>query len=214
MSSIWVNHDTRLIFLGVPKNASTSIRKSLKFNEGLENQKKSLNPKIKELSDYKAFSIIRNPIKRFVSAYYETLKRKERGAQMQPYFRMAGSGKFIQFITDVENSFFDGHVVTQYSCISDNDKLLDIDFIIDFDCIEEQLIKEKIVPSNFHLRKNNIGNNSGIDDIECLLESREDLRNRISEIYKKDFYIYNKLKEGFTTNEIKKKINGAGWDSL
>jgi hypothetical protein len=61
---LWHNHKKKLSFLAIPKSGSNSIRKMTGCLEG---------PNMKRYPGYKTFSIIREPIDRYISAYIEVL---------------------------------------------------------------------------------------------------------------------------------------------
>ena len=64
--TIWINENLKLAFLCIPKVASSGIRRQFKFKKRIT---------IDELPvGYKVFTIIRDPIKWFVSAYIEVVQ--------------------------------------------------------------------------------------------------------------------------------------------
>jgi len=68
-----VSEKYKLIFLPIPKKASTSIRSIQEFDLRLDNIFRYLN-KI-EIGEYRVFTIFRNLLERFVSAYIEVCER-------------------------------------------------------------------------------------------------------------------------------------------
>ena len=62
---IYISHEYKLIFIPIPKNGSTSIRKIAEFDFKQDNYFNYLG----EINnnEYQLFSVIRNPIERIVS---------------------------------------------------------------------------------------------------------------------------------------------------
>lgn len=69
----WSSDEYKIIYLGVPKTASTSIRAYLKNTNNILNLNKIPEDKI----NYKIFTIIREPLQRFVSGILETFRRED-----------------------------------------------------------------------------------------------------------------------------------------
>ena len=71
---VWISDKEKVIYLGIPKTASTSIRRMLgmyakdcsDFNKLKKNTK---------YDEYIMFTILRNPLERFVSGYLERIFR-------------------------------------------------------------------------------------------------------------------------------------------
>ena len=67
----WASEAHKLIYLGIPKTASSSFRSTF----GISNNYLILNNN--EYKDYKVFTTIREPINRFISGYLEALSRRD-----------------------------------------------------------------------------------------------------------------------------------------
>lgn len=63
---IWINDNLKLAFLCIPKVASSGIRNQFKL------KRRTTMDKLPK--DYTVFTLIREPIKRFVSAYIEVVQ--------------------------------------------------------------------------------------------------------------------------------------------
>jgi|APSaa5957512576_1039674.scaffolds.fasta_scaffold526696_1 hypothetical protein len=68
---IYISEKYKLIFIPIPKNGSTTIRKldELGFIQGSLEKYKDV------IENYIVFSVIRNPLSRLVSSYTETILR-------------------------------------------------------------------------------------------------------------------------------------------
>jgi len=182
----WYNND--LCFIGIPKNASSSFRQSFNVGGSLDNY---LNPKNKKIKDLKLVTVIRNPLDRVISGYLETIKRCEKNTINKKFFKMAESKeRFIEFLNELEIGFFDCHIEKQCFYMTDNDNnLLPFDLIIDFYEFDDSVKK---------LNKNPIRTNvSQIDKKKMVKDYLDDtLISRINNIYKEDFELYKKFKNG------------------
>jgi len=163
-------HQRKLIFVHIPKNAGTSIHSLLNTNPKdliLTDQKwiKYKNHFGKYWEDYTTFSIVRNPISRFISFY--------------KYWKMIENldydiNKFLDKLDEIETPIKN----TQSWFICDNDKIM-VDVVVRYENLYEDLKKIQIdgIP---HL------NISRIED-ESLLNLSKTSIDRLYQIYKEDF---------------------------
>ncbi|MBW3020094.1 sulfotransferase family protein, partial [Candidatus Woesearchaeota archaeon] len=63
-----------LIYIHIPKCGTSSVKKMFKLKTEDYFKYKTLNPDLKK--KYKMFTVIRNPLDRFVSSFFELLERK------------------------------------------------------------------------------------------------------------------------------------------
>lgn len=181
----WYNDD--ICFIGVPKNASSSFRQSF----GVGGPDNYLNPKNKKIKDLKLVTVIRDPLDRVISGYLETIKRSEKNTVNKKFFKIGESkDRFIEFLNELEVGFFDCHIEKQYFYMTDNDNnLLPFDLIIDFGefgsgvkSLNKNPITTNISPTG---KKNMV--KDYLDDV---------LIGRINSIYKEDFELYKRFKNG------------------
>ena len=110
----YVSDKFNVIFVPIPKNASTSIRNIV----GLEFQVDNIMRYSEKLStrEYMAFTIIREPIERLISGYIEVCKRASGDSPhilMKDFYWMKGKKRFMSFLDEIESGFFDAHIVPQ-----------------------------------------------------------------------------------------------------
>jgi len=192
----WYNLDNNICFIGVPKNASTSIRNGFNLNK-MDNYF-SLSDGVK--SNLKLITVLRDPLDRLVSAYLEVIIRVHDSPKTigKKFFHMSESiDRFREFITELEQDTYDAHVEHQRFYITDNeDKLLPFFKILSFKNLEEDLIDLKksisLTTQIPHLnKKNNLQKNM----VYNYLKMDNDLLERIKILYKKDYILYNKIIE-------------------
>jgi hypothetical protein len=182
----WYNGD--ICFIGVPKNASTSFRNSFNIKGSLDNY---LNPKNKKIKDLKLVTVIRDPLDRVISGYLETIKRCEKNTINKKFFKMDESKeRFIEFLNELEIGFFDCHIEKQCFYMTDNNNnLLPFDLIIDLGEFGSSVKKLNKNPTRTNV--------SQIDKKKMVKDYLDDtLISRINTIYKEDFELYKKFKNG------------------
>ena len=192
--SDWIEENKKILFFGIQKNASTSIRKYLNLNTRL-NHKKLIDG---EYESYKKIVVIREPIERFASGYLEIIYRakkfRKHQARNKKFYKTPEFDKKIEyFIEECEKDFFDGHIRPQNTSLFFQ---LDITngHIINFHNIENDLKKYNLIEENFEINiLNKSKNNKYKEKILQLLKERSDLKNKLKVLYKKDFDIYNKM---------------------
>lgn len=186
----WVSEKYHLIFIPIPKNASTSIRNITLFEFHLDNYFR-YQTRV-ENGEYKVFTIIREPLDRFVSAYIEVCERaysrslSSHSLLQDFYWEKDPKKRFYKFLKSSEQLFFDQHILPQSYFITDyNDNLINIDYMIDFTQIEkefdEMLMQLDIYPiylpwKNIRIVKKN---RSAINSIHSLLSKNLNYRIKL-----------------------------------
>jgi len=188
----WFSEEYRIIYLGIPKTASTSMRHTFKIDK---NGMKLYNiPEDKK--DYKVFTVIRNPLNRFVSGMFESFKRGETPANLKALFTVGDTIEMVTSYLDIleGEGFIETHTTPQSFFMHDEGgKEFNFDRILIFENVVEEFNK---MCQDFNINKNlqhkQIGNKPR--DIRVLdeIKSNPDLLKRIENLYKKDFEIYNK----------------------
>jgi len=127
-----------LIYLGIPKTASSSMRRIL----GVEN-KSNLNDLQKKYLKYKKFTIIREPLSRFTSAVYESFTRANDKAILD--LKKIQSIKTVaeKYISVLETrGFIEIHTAPQLAYLKSNkSEMFKLDHILIFENLEEDFKK-------------------------------------------------------------------------
>ena len=144
----WVSHKNKAIFFVIPKNASTAIRESPLMQDSYRTTFSNLQKTI-SFEEYTTFTVLREPIERVVSAYYEVIRGNRPG---NIYNTVIGKSfismntepeGFIAFLEDIgENGFFDAHLKPQaYFLTDEKGQPVHIDHYLFFDNIVEDYTK-------------------------------------------------------------------------
>ena len=138
-----VSHKHKLIMVHIPKNAGTAIEKSLSMEgTGHFNWKKYARELPTEWDTHKSFSVLRNPIDRFISSYNYAKMEKSYWHSVDPNHQTV-YGKHIDYDTcikydlnDIVEPWLDGQItlihpswMTQYEWIVDGDSVA-VDYLI------------------------------------------------------------------------------------
>lgn len=191
--TFWYSEEKKLAFFAVPKNASTALRNSI----GPTDAKYYFDEGVELGDDVVKFTVIREPVDRFVSAYLEVLKRAIidcPGTRGKKFYTIRDEKeRFKEFINEIDkNGFWENHARPQSFYLSDKDgNILDLDFVFNFNQIADGLDKMaeetgiRLTPKRewFHHPGDKQIVHSYIDD---------ELRERIKKIYAKDFELYEK----------------------
>ncbi len=185
------NDVKKIMFINIPKNASSSLR------DGLST---SVNGRLSELDDFENYTIvssIRNPLDRIVSQYNEVKKRAPKEVRELNFFNMKEGSreKFVEFLQEIKRGCFDVHVIKQSDCLcGENGDIFDIDYLILFDELENDFnkIKENLgLDVNLPHKKP-----GGPSPYLEMVNSDEEIKRLVLEIYSKDWEIYNTIKNG------------------
>lgn len=198
-------HEKKCIFIHIPKTAGTSIEQFLKDNGknsieylGVRNNRSLHHLTAFELkkelpfyfNKYYKFSIIRNPYDRLLSEYYWTKIPKVGFKSNQ------SKDDFLTYVSNVVkhklyfDNIYNDHFIPQYLFIYNNKKKILVNQLFkyeDLDWVINYLKKKLNINCNLpHLNKS-------VKDIDKI-DWTEKEKERIYNIYKNDFIIFNYLK--------------------
>lgn len=193
-----INHKKKLIFIHIPKNAGTSIIKSM----GVENL--YIDKSIKEYkeyyqdywNEYTKFTVVRDPIDRFISAYkFARMKENgwfsatgEEGLEKHHHHDLCNSMDINEYISYLYKNpeKFNRWIIPQTFIISNKDNEIEIDYYVRYENLLEDL-KKIGIDSIEKL------NTSKIND-DKLIQLTKKSKHMLYEIYDIDYqnFSYNK----------------------
>jgi len=200
---IWINDNLKLAFLCVPKVASSGIRAQFKFTRRIKMDKL---PK-----GYKVFTLIRDPIKRFVSAYIEVVQdcndypggrfkhnlniTEDKIKFLENLMNDKSTDKFQKFdiyIKKIENEwyFYEPHCIPQVIYLTDKDNNFHDNLKI-FKLETEINELGKILNSKIK-KGNKCENNTLKNDLLDYINKNKNIKQRIEKLYELDIQFYNK----------------------
>ena len=191
----WFSDQYKLIYLAIPKTASTSIRAYL---NNLKNAM-DLNNITSNKDGYVTFTIIREPVERFVSGVMESFKRIETPEKLKNLSKVKNTTDMLeQYLNILEvDGFIETHITPQLFYMSNSDgELFHIDEILLFENLSHdfKIMAEKynLPPTLPHKWKNNDNRRS---EMLSIVRNNENIKNRVLKLYEDDFNLYNKIKE-------------------
>lgn len=200
-----INHEKKLIFIHIPKNAGTSIIKAMGienifFDKTIEEYKEHYEEYWKV---YKKFTVIRDPIDRFISAYkFARMKESgwfsatgEEGLEKHEHYELCNSMDINEYTSYIYKNpeKFNRWIIPQTFIISNKNNEVEIDYFVRYENLLEDLKKigiEKIEKLNF----------SKIDN-ENLVQVTKKSKKMLYEIYEVDyrnFSYHNNMKKIFS----------------
>ena len=192
-------HERRLIFIHIPKNAGTSIIKAM----GVENI--YMDKKIEEYKEhygeywdkYKKFTVVRDPIDRFISAYkFARMKESgwfsatgEEGLDKHVHYELCNEMDINEYVSYLYKNptKFNRWIVPQFLLISNENDEIEIDYYVRFENLNEDLSKIGIK----NIQKLN---SSKIEDDKVIQLSKKS-KMRLYSIYEIDYQTFNYKKE-------------------
>ena len=180
-----INHEKKLIFIHIPKNAGTSIIKAM----GVENL--HMDKTIEEYkehyqeywNDYTKFTSIRDPIDRFISAY-----KFARMLEKHTHYELCNSMDINEYTSYIYKNpkEFNRWIIPQTFIVSNKNNEIEIDYYVRYENLLEDL-KKIGIDSIEKL------NSSKIKDDNIIQLTRKS-KNMLYEIYDVDYqnFSYNK----------------------
>lgn len=201
MDYCFTHPDSKLLFVNIPKNASTSIRKSLGLTKCTK-YKDVINSK------HITFTVLRNPIHRAISSYLEMSKLREDGpyyvTKTLLWYKKALSwyelnhitDSFITFLDEIKGNFYDPHCFPQIKSLLDKSLTIDkLDEIIIFENLipDYNNFIEKYNITNAHLKKETAGKHNKKKRLMQFVENNKEIQNKIIDLYPDDYELYLKV---------------------
>ena len=194
-------HKRKLIFIHVPKNAGTSIIKAMGpeevvFDKTIEEYKEYYG---EYWDKYKKFTVVRDPIDRFISAYkYARMKESgwfsatgEEGLKKHHHYDLCNEMDINEYATyTYENPYkMDRWICPQTFIIQNENKEIEIDYFVRFENLQEDL--SKIGIKNIEKL-----NSSKIED-DSVIQLTKESKIKLYDYYDIDYYNFNYKKELF-----------------
>jgi hypothetical protein len=194
-----INHEKKLIFIHIPKNAGTSIIKAM----GVENL--FMDKTIEEYKehyedywkDYKKFTVVREPIDRFISAYkFARMDESgwfsatgEEGLEKHHHYELCNEMNINEYISYLYKNpeKFNRWISPQTFIISNENGEREIDYYVRYENLLEDLQK-------IGIDKIEKLNSSKIKD-EKTIELTKKSKNQLYQIYDIDYQNFSYIKD-------------------
>jgi chondroitin 4-sulfotransferase 11 len=194
-----INHEKKLIFIHIPKNAGTSIIKAL----GVENlcMDKTIEQYKEHYGDYwneyKKFTVVREPIDRFISAYkFARMDESgwfsatgEEGLEKHHHYELCNEMNINEYVSYLYKNpeKFNRWISPQTFIISNENGEKEIDYYVRYENLLEDLQK-------IGIDKIEKLNSSKIKD-EKTIELTKKSKNILYEIYDIDYQNFSYIKD-------------------
>ena len=192
-------HERKLIFIHIPKNAGTSIIEAM----GVENM--FMDKTIEEYREhydeywdkYKKFTVVRDPIDRFISAYkFARMKESgwfsatgEEGLEKHTHYELSNKmdiNEYTSYLYKNPKNFNRWNIPQTFLISNENDEI-EIDYFVRFENLQEDLSKIGIES----IQKLN---SSKIEDDKVIRLTKKS-KNKLYKIYDIDYKNFNYKKE-------------------
>jgi hypothetical protein len=197
-----INHEKKLIFIHIPKNAGTSIIKAMGvenicIDKTIEEYKKLYKNYWKE---YIKFTVIRDPIDRFVSAY-KFAKMKESGwfsstgqEGLEKHYHydicnLMNINEYVDYICK-NKPYFDRWTIPQSFIITNKEQKIEIDYFVRYENLLSDL-------KRIGIDKIEKLNSSKIED-ENLIKLTNKSKNKLYDVYNIDYKNFYYIKNIFS----------------
>lgn len=207
--TVYYIEEKNFCLIPISKNGSTSFRETCDVS-GLKYEVRNFLEESDFLNDKIVAVILREPIDRFVSGYFEINVRAHdspKTLEKEFWYIEKEPDRFNKFINEVGEDFFDTHIEPQMYYITDNDNnIIKIDKWILLNDMSSEL--QKILNVNFKKRNDsNVVTKQIIMPVEkswyhTHLNYNTQYKSYLEFLYKDDILLYNKiLKEKDTQDE-------------
>ena len=194
-----INHEKKLIFIHIPKNAGTSIIKAI----GVENL--YMDKTIEEYKDhykkywntYTKFTVVRDPMDRFISAYkFARMKESgwfsatgEEGLEKHYQYEICNSMNINEYISHLHKNpkEFNRWTIPQTFILENENKEIQIDYFVRYENLLDDLKK-------IGIDKIEKLNSSKVDD-DKVIQLTKKSKQKIYEIYDIDYQKFNYKKD-------------------
>jgi len=178
-----------LLFVNIPKNASASMKQIMRGCDFAEDNYFNL-----DRTGYYVFTVVRNPLDRFVSAYLEVIKRGSRDTLEYQFYmdkEQDPIGALRQFVRLMETCTYDEHVVPQVAYLDG----MKVDLYLDFAFLSEDLEKLRpLLKTERVLERRNTTLQDKKRPIKTLLLT-SGLWDEIKHIYADDIALYERVQK-------------------
>lgn len=199
-----INHEKNLIFIHIPKNAGTSIIKAM----GIKNlyMDKTIEEYKEHYQDYwnkyKKFTVVREPIDRFISAYkFARMDESgwfsatgQEGLEKHQHYELCNQMDINEYTKHIYNNpeQFNRWIIPQTFIISNKNNKLEIDYYVKYENLLEDLKK-------IGINKIETLNKSKIYDTSKIILNKNSIK-KLYEIYEIDY-------KNFYKNSCNQKFN-------
>ena len=194
-----INHEKKLIFIHIPKNAGTSIIKAM----GVENlyMDKTIEEYKEHYGDYwneyKKFTVVREPIDRFISAYkFARMDESgwfsatgEEGLEKHHHYELCNEMNINEYVSYLytNKKEFNRWIAPQTFIVSNENGEREIDYYVRYENLLEDLQK-------IGIDKIEKLNSSKIKD-EKTIELTKKSKNQLYQIYDIDYQNFSYIKD-------------------
>jgi len=177
----YINDKLKLVYIPIPKCASTSVRYHVLQSDYDTRDYYSLDPTT--LAAYNTFTIIRNPFDRLNSGYIELLRNPQPHITNKKFYHMQENiSRYYEFLDELERGLFDCHIEAQ-------------SYFLDGIKLDNILILENIQHDIKHILDTTlpvIRNSPNYTPLEQFFK-RPDVIKRIMSLYENDINLYQTL---------------------
>ena len=192
----YIVKNKNICFIPISKNGSTTFRKECE-NNSIKYEIQNFIETPSTLKDNHVVCVLREPVERFCSAYLEILIRTHdcpKTLEKDFFYIQQEPKRFLEFIREIKNEFYDTHVEPQTYFITDyENKMIKID---DFWLLKD--LKQKMC-ATFQIKNIRKYNKKSVNNKQIymdFLNSNPKVKRVIEQLYSEDIILYNQISKG------------------